>query len=303
MCGIVAHVGKFNSIEIILNGLQRLEYRGYDSAGLATLSEKGISLFKKEGKVSGLKKLVDEQLKSKTHLIGIGHTRWATHGIPNDVNAHPHLSKNGKLAIIHNGIVENYDTLKKELFKFNYQFKSDTDTEVLINFIQLIQDQEQCSLQDAVIFALRRVTGAYAIVILDTEHPDTLIAARKGSPMVLGVGEDYHIIASDATPIIEYTNQVVYLNNEEIAVVKADSHEIYSIDKKVQRAQIQEIDLDLEAIEKGGFDYFMEKEIFEQPESVKNTMRGRVRIDTNELVLGGIHKYANTLIQAKKSPC
>ena len=301
MCGIVAYIGnKHIASEVILKGLQRLEYRGYDSAGLATIQNQQLLVAKKAGKVIDLAQIVKESPEISSTPIGIGHTRWATHGEPNDHNAHPHIANNGKLAIIHNGIIENYDSLKKELTKFGYTFQSETDTEVLINFIQLLQEQEKCDLKDAVIYALRRVTGAYAIVILDQEHPDTLIAARKGSPMVLGVGDHFHIVASDATPIIEYTNQVIYLNDEEIAVVKADTHQLFSIDKKTQRPTIHHIDMDLEAIEKGGFEYFMEKEIFEQPESIRNTLRGRIRIESREIVLGGIHQYAKALIQAKK---
>src|SRR6187431_2189442 len=297
MCGIVAYVGHRQAHEVIIKGLKRLEYRGYDSAGIALLNS-GLNVYKKKGKVSEL----EEYLKGKplNSHIGIGHTRWATHGEPNDVNAHPHYSATKKLAIIHNGIIENYSSLKKELIRKGHTFFSDTDTEVFIHFIEDIKEYEDCSLEEAVRLALTKVVGAYAIVIISLEDPDLLVAARKGSPLVVGVGKDEFFLASDATPIIEYTNEVVYLNDQEIAIIKDGKLRIKNTANLPLTPYIETIDLELEAIEKGGFEHFMLKEIFEQPRSISDCMRGRLNAQTGRLVLGGLSEYLNKLIKADR---
>lgn len=297
MCGIVAYVGKRQAQEVVIKGLKRLEYRGYDSAGIALLNE-GLQVYKKKGKVSDL----EQHLKGKpldSH-IGIGHTRWATHGEPNDVNAHPHYSSSGKFAIIHNGIIENYSALKQDLINKGHQFLSDTDTEVFIHFIEDIKENEQCSLDEAVRLALTRVVGAYAIVIMSLEDPDLLVAARKGSPLVIGVGKDEFFLASDATPIVEYTNEVVYLNDQEIAVISKGKLSIKNTANLPLTPYIQTVDLELEAIEKGGFEHFMLKEIFEQPRSISDCMRGRLNSQSGRLVLGGLREYVNKLVNADR---
>lgn len=297
MCGIVAYVGHRQAHEIIIKGLKRLEYRGYDSAGIALLNG-GLNVYKKKGKVTDLEEyLKDKTLKSH---IGMGHTRWATHGEPNDVNAHPHYSLSKKLAIIHNGIIENYSSLKKELQSKGHIFQSDTDTEVLVHFIEDIQENNNCTLDEAVRLALNNVVGAYAIVIMSLEEPFQLIAARKGSPLVIGVGKDEFFMASDATPIIEYTNEVVYLNDQEIAVINDGELSIKTIQDVPMTPYIQRLEMELEAIEKGGFDHFMIKEIFEQPKSISDCLRGRLDACSGRLVLGGIREYANKLINAER---
>jgi glucosamine--fructose-6-phosphate aminotransferase (isomerizing) len=297
MCGIVAYIGHRQAQDVIIKGLKRLEYRGYDSAGIALLNG-GLNVYKKKGKVAEL----EEYLKGKNldSTIGIGHTRWATHGEPNDRNAHPHYSASGKLAIIHNGIIENYASLKKELIRKGHKFLSDTDTEVFIHFIEDIKDNENCSLDEAVRLALTKVIGAYAIVIMSLEDPNLLVAARKGSPLVVGVGEDEFFLASDATPIIEYTNEVVYLNDQEIAIIKDGELSIKNTANLPLTPYIQTIDLELEAIEKGGFEHFMLKEIFEQPRSIRDCMRGRLDSQTGRLVLGGLREYVNKLVNADR---
>ncbi|MFB0946001.1 MAG: class II glutamine amidotransferase, partial [Spirosomataceae bacterium] len=263
MCGIVAYVGYREAAPIILKGLQRLEYRGYDSAGIALLSDGELKVYKKKGKVAALRgELVGKELSAG---IGIGHTRWATHGEPNDVNAHPHYANSNSIAIIHNGIIENYASLKKRLLKEGFTFSSDTDTEVLINFIEYVKISKDCSTEQAVRLALQEVIGAYAIVVIDKEEPKKLIAARKGSPLVIGVGENEFFFASDATPIIEYTKEVVYLEDYEIAVVADGELKIKNLENVEKGAFIQTVELELEAIEKGGDDHCMLKEIFEQP--------------------------------------
>jgi glucosamine--fructose-6-phosphate aminotransferase (isomerizing) len=297
MCGIVAYLGFDNAYPILINGLKRLEYRGYDSSGLA-LNNSGIQIFKKQGKVSELTDFIGSEKPSSS--IGIGHTRWATHGEPNDKNAHPHYSANKKLALVHNGIIENYGTIKKELQEKGYSFKSDTDTEVLITFIEDIQENNQCSLEEAVRIALSQVVGAYAIVIMSNDNPDMLIAARKGSPMVIGVGEGEYFVASDATPIIEHTNEVVYLNDEEIAVITRDKLSVKSIDDVALTPYIHKLDMDLSEIEKGGYDHFMLKEIFEQPTSISDCLRGRLDAKNGILTLGGIRTYADALVNAQR---
>ncbi|MFC1226764.1 glutamine--fructose-6-phosphate transaminase (isomerizing) [Pedobacter sp. BG31] len=293
MCGIVGYIGYREAWPIVLKGLKRLEYRGYDSAGIAVMNETGEHIYKKAGKVAVLEEFAQDQDKSGT--IAMGHTRWATHGVPSDRNSHPHTSNNGKLSIIHNGIIENYATLKEELISRGHEFKSDTDTEVLIHLVEEIQKIENIDLLEAVRLALKEVIGAYAIVIMDQDHPDRLIVARKGSPMVIGVGQGEYFIASDATPIIEYTKNVIYLNDNEIALITKDDLLVKRLDNVVQTPLIQELQLKLEMLEKGGFDHFMLKEIYEQPRSIKDCMRGRIYPEEGKVQLGGIKEFAEKL--------
>lgn len=297
MCGIVAYIGKREAYPIVIKGLQRLEYRGYDSTGVA-LIDGGLNIYKKKGKVAELRAVLDEDnLKSN---IGIGHTRWATHGEPNDINAHPHLSQSGNLAMIHNGIIENYDSLKTDLIQKGYKFVSETDSEVFINFVEDIYKNNNVDLAEAVRLALNKVVGAYAIVIISKENPNLLIAARKGSPLVIGLGKDEFFLASDATPIIEYTNEVVYLEDQEIAIIEDNNLTIKNIEDVKMTPYIQTVDMQLEAIEKGGYDHFMLKEIFEQPKSIGDCLRGRLNANDGRLVLGGIQDYANKILNADR---
>lgn len=297
MCGIVGYIGKREAYPIIIKGLQRLEYRGYDSAGVALLND-GLNVYKKKGKVADLHEFAKEQdLKS---TIGIGHTRWATHGEPNDTNAHPHVSMGGKLAMIHNGIIENYSALKTDLLSKGYTFKSDTDSEVFINFVEDIFLNTKVDLAEAVRLALNKVVGAYAIAIVSLEDPNLLIAARKGSPLVVGLGKDEFFLASDATPIIEYTNEVVYLDDQEIAIIKDNNLTIKNIEDVEMKPYVQTVDIELEAIEKGGYDHFMLKEIFEQPKSVGDCLRGRLNAKEGYLHLGGINDYTNKVLNADR---
>ncbi len=297
MCGIVAYIGQRDAHEVIIKGLKRLEYRGYDSAGIAVFNG-GLNVYKKKGKVADLEAHVEGvALSSK---IGIGHTRWATHGEPNDVNAHPHLSGSGKLAMIHNGIIENYASLKKDLISKGHVFESDTDSEVMIHFIEDIWENEGCSLEEAVRLALNKIIGAYAIAIISKDNPNQLIAARKGSPLVIGVGEKEFFLASDATPIVEYTNEVVYLNDLEIAVIENGELKIKTNEDTALTPYIQTLDINLEAIEKGGYEHFMLKEIFEQPKSISDCMRGRVNSQNGTVKLGGIYEYKNKLLSAER---
>lgn len=297
MCGIVAYVGHRQASEIIIKGLKRLEYRGYDSAGIALLNS-SLNVYKKKGKVSELEAFLQGQ--NLTSTIGMGHTRWATHGEPNDENAHPHYSATKKLAIIHNGIIENYNSLKQDLLRKGHRFLSETDTEVFIHFIEDIKEKENCPLDEAVRLALTKVVGAYAIVVMSLENPTLLIAARKGSPLVLGIGKGEYFMASDATPIIEYTNEVVYLNDQEIAIVNNGELTIKNTANLPLTPYVQTVDLELEAIEKGGFEHFMIKEIFEQPRSIKDCMRGRLDSDSGRLILGGLREYLNKLVNADR---
>ncbi len=297
MCGIVAYVGHRQASDIIIKGLKRLEYRGYDSAGIALLN-KSLNVYKKKGKVSELEAFIQGQNLSST--IGMGHTRWATHGEPNDENAHPHYSSTKKLAIIHNGIIENYNSLKQDLLRKGHRFLSETDTEVFIHFIEDIQEKENCALDEAVRLALTKVVGAYAIVVMSLDDPNLLIAARKGSPLVVGVGKGEYFMASDATPIIEYTNEVVYLNDQEMAIVNDGKLVIKNTANLPLTPYVQTVDLELEAIEKGGFEHFMIKEIFEQPRSIKDCMRGRLDSDSGRLILGGLREYLNKLVNADR---
>ncbi|MFQ5334764.1 MAG: glutamine--fructose-6-phosphate aminotransferase, partial [Flavobacteriales bacterium] len=284
MCGIVAYMGEEPAYPILINGLHRLEYRGYDSAGIALL-EDSLQLYKCRGKVSDLENHINGASIAGT--IGMGHTRWATHGEPSDVNAHPHLSMSGNLAIIHNGIIENYIALKKQLEDNGYVFKSETDTEILVNLIEDILKVEKNNLSEAVRLALNQVVGAYAIVVMDINDPNELIAAKKGSPMVVGIGENEFFVASDATPLIEHTKNVVYLEDEEIATLKrGEELKIMNIRKRQKTPYIQELELHLEQLEKGGFEHFMLKEIYEQPRSVRDSMRGRLNAKRGIVQLG-----------------
>ena len=296
MCGIVGYLGKKKSCPILIKGLKRLEYRGYDSAGIALLENGELKTFKKQGKVKELEEIIPEN----SATIGIGHTRWATHGEPNDVNAHPHVSNSGNLAIIHNGIIENYGSLKADLTKRGYTFQSETDTEVFVNFIEDIQKSENLKIEDALRVALSKVVGAYAIAIISKDSPDKLVAARKGSPLVLGLGTDEFFLASDATPIIEHTNEVVYLKDEEIVVIENGGYSIKDSKDLPQTPYIQKLELELEAIEKSGHEHFMHKEIFEQPISIADCMRGRLNADKGQLTLGGIRNYAKALENADR---
>ncbi|MET7000999.1 glutamine--fructose-6-phosphate transaminase (isomerizing) [Chitinophaga defluvii] len=297
MCGIVAYIGQREAYPIVLKGLKRLEYRGYDSAGVAIINN-GLQVYKKKGKVA----LLEEELVGKdmhSH-IAIGHTRWATHGEPSDANAHPHISGDGKLAMVHNGIIENYAHLKKELQNLGHVFKSDTDTEVLMHFIEEIKKSNQCSLEEALRIALKRVVGAYVILIVDQDNPGTLIAARKGSPLVIGVGKGEHFLASDASPIVEYTKEVVYVNDYEIAILREDELILKNISNEIQTPYIQKLDIELAAIEKGGYDHFMIKEIFEQPQTIFDSLRGRLDAKKGTLTMGGIREYADMLKNANR---
>lgn len=298
MCGIVAYVGPRQAYPILIKGLRRLEYRGYDSAGIAIL-DKELKLYKNQGKVADLEVSLED--KDLAGTIGIAHTRWATHGEPNDVNAHPHYSPTRNLAIIHNGIIENYASLKEALVARGYHFISHTDTEVLIHLIEDILLNEQVDLVEAVQVALSQVVGAYAIVVISRNHPDTLIAARKGSPLVVGIGRDEFFIASDATPIVDYTRNVVYLDDEEIAIVERNKDlRIKTVSNVDKRPYVQQLEISLSALEKGGFDHFMLKEIYEQPRSILDSMRGRLNAQKGIVSLGGIIDYKQKLLQADR---
>ncbi|MBI2269107.1 MAG: glutamine--fructose-6-phosphate transaminase (isomerizing) [Bacteroidetes bacterium] len=298
MCGIVAYIGKKEAYPILIKGLHRLEYRGYDSSGVALLNG-SLNVYKCKGKVSDLEKFTEGKVKTGT--IGIGHTRWATHGEPNDANAHPHYSESKSMVMIHNGIIENYAPLKEQLKKRGHTFTSDTDTEVLVHLIEDIQQTDKLKLGDAVRVALNQVVGAYAIVVLSKTNPDELIAAKKGSPLVIGIGRDEFFLASDATPIVEYTKNVVYLEDEEIAFVpRSGELKIKTIKNKAVTPYVQELQIQLEALEKGGFDHFMMKEIYEQPRSIKDSMRGRLSSDKGIVNLGGIADYEQKFVNAKR---
>ena len=297
MCGIVAYIGPKEAYPIILKGLKRLEYRGYDSAGIALLSDE-LKVYKKKGMVSNLEEsLIGKDLHAN---IGIGHTRWATHGEPSDRNAHPHRSASGKLAMIHNGIIENYGQLKQELEKKGYAFSSDTDTEVLLNFIDDIRENNHCSLEEAIRIALRRVVGAYVIVLIDKESPDTLIAARKGSPLVIGIGKGEHFLASDASPIIEYTKEVVYVNDYELAIIRPDELILKNLGNEKLTPYIQKLDMELAAIEKGGYEHFMLKEIFEQPHTIYDCLRGRLDLVSGKIQMSGVEQHITQLKNANR---
>ncbi|KQM69530.1 glutamine amidotransferase [Pedobacter sp. Leaf216] len=293
MCGIIGYIGFRAAWPVVLKGLKRLEYRGYDSAGITVMNGLKQNMYKKAGKVS----VLEDYAKNFdcTGNVGMGHTRWATHGQPSDRNSHPHTSNNKQLSIIHNGIIENYATLKEELLTRGHQFSSDTDTEVLIHLIEEIQIMEGTDLLESVRLALNEVVGAYAIVVMDKRTPDCLVVARKGSPMVIGVGSGEYFIASDATPIIEYTKNVIYLNDNEVAIISKSELLIKRLDNVIQTPTIQELNMKLEMLEKGGFDHFMLKEIFEQPRSIQDCMRGRIYPQQGKVQLGGIKEFAEKL--------
>lgn len=298
MCGIVGYIGHREAYPVVIKGLKRLEYRGYDSAGIALIHDGKMNLFKKKGKVADLEEsIVGENIQSN---IGIGHTRWATHGEPSDRNAHPHLSNDGNFSMIHNGIIENYSSIKQELTSKGYTFSSDTDTEVLLNFIQDIKLNNNCSLEEALRIALKRIVGAYCILLIDKNDPDTIIAARKGSPLVIGIGKGEHFLASDATPIIEYTKEVVYVNDYEIAIVKADELILKNLGNEKQTPFITKLDMELAAIEKGGYDHFMLKEIHEQPSTIFDCLRGRLLTQTGEIRMSGIDNHIDALCNAQR---
>lgn len=301
MCGIVGYVGPRDAYPIILNGLKRLEYRGYDSAGIALFDGSDIQLCKTKGKVSDLESKIDGNIETNGQL-GIGHTRWATHGVPNDVNSHPHYSNSGDLVIIHNGIIENYATIKKELINRGYTFESDTDTEVLVNLIEDIKIKEGVKLGKAVQIALNQVVGAYAIALFDRQKPDEIVVARLGSPLAIGIGDNEFFVASDATPFIEFTNKTVYLKDEELAIIKAGRDvKIRKIkDDTLVDPYIQELQLNLEQIEKGGYDHFMLKEIYEQPQVIKDTYRGRLLADQGIIRLGGLEDHIHRFVNAPR---
>ncbi len=297
MCGIVGYVGPRQAYPIVITGLKRLEYRGYDSTGIALINN-GLKVHKKKGRVADLEQhIIGQNLESN---IAIGHTRWATHGEPSDRNAHPHTSKSGKLAMIHNGIIENYAQLKKELLNKGYEFTSDTDTEVLLNFIEDIQINNECDLEEAVRIALKRVTGAYCILLIQESAPDTIIAARKGSPLVIGVGKGEHFLGSDASPMLEYTKEVVYVNDYELAIVKPDELILKNLGNEKVTPFITKLDMELAAIEKGGYDHFMIKEIFEQPQTIQDCLRGRLDAAAGTITMAGIQDHLEQLKNANR---
>ncbi len=298
MCGIVGYIGNRNAYPILLKGLQRLEYRGYDSAGIALQNGK-VNVYKKRGKVSELEDHITGQ--DITGMIGIGHTRWATHGEPSDLNAHPHMSQNGIFTIIHNGIIENYTYLRNSLKEQGYTFKSQTDTEVLANLVEYVYRSQEISAEEAVRVALSKVIGAYGLVILCSEEKDKIIAARKSSPLVIGLGENEYFLASDATPIIEYTDRVIYMDNDDVAIIKRDELILKTTMKAdTLQPRIHTLDLGISEIEKNGYDHFMLKEIFEQPRSIRDTFRGRLNLEANEIKLGGLFDVYDQLIEAKR---
>jgi len=301
MCGIVGYIGHRDAYPVIIKGLHRLEYRGYDSAGIVLYDGKDLKLSKTKGKVSDLEAKAESE-KTTIGKMGMGHTRWATHGVPNDVNSHPHFSNSGKLVIVHNGIIENYEPLKQELMKRGYTFKSDTDTEVLVNLIEDVKKKENCKLGKAVQIALNQVVGAYAIAVIDVENPDEIIVARLGSPLAIGIGEDEFFIASDATPFIEYTSNAIYLEDEEMAIVRL--HKPLKVrkikDDSLVDPYIQELQLNLEQIEKGGYDHFMMKEIYEQPSVIKDTYRGRLLANKGIIQMSGVEDNLEKFLNAKR---
>ncbi|MBN8683324.1 MAG: glutamine--fructose-6-phosphate transaminase (isomerizing) [Chitinophagales bacterium] len=298
MCGIVAYIGKKQAYPILIKGLQRLEYRGYDSAGIA-LQNGDLNVYKKKGKVADLLAFTDDK-DTKGH-VGIGHTRWATHGKPDDLNAHPHSSGNERLVLIHNGIIENYAVLKNTLARHGHTFKSETDTEVLVHLIEEVQKRGNLPVEEAVRQALTQVHGAYAIVVMDRMEPGKLVAARKSSPLVIGIGKNEFLIASDATPIVEHTKNVVYLNDEEVATVTLGGDiQIKNLRNELTTPTIHEIELEIEQLEKGGYDYFMLKEIFEQPTTIAECMRGRLNADEGWVRLGGMEEYMKRMINAQR---
>jgi glucosamine--fructose-6-phosphate aminotransferase (isomerizing) len=298
MCGIIGYIGKKEAFPILLDGLRKMEYRGYDSSGVAFLNEK-LEVYKKKGNVSELEGFT--RSKDTSGHIGIGHTRWATHGLPNDENAHPHCSKEGLFSIVHNGIIENYSRLKNDLTAHGYTFKSETDTEVLVNLIEFFYSQDaEINAEDAVQLALSKVVGAYAIAVLCVDHKNEIIVAKKGSPLVIGLGEDAYFIASDASPIANYTQQVIYLKDMEMAVLGQDRFNIKSIEGNPVSLEVTHLDMEIGAIDKGTFDHFMLKEIFEQPKTISDTFRGRLKLDGSKIVLGGLLDVFPKIVTAER---
>ncbi len=297
MCGIVGYTGPRQAYPVVIKGLKRLEYRGYDSAGIALL-DGDLKVYKKKGKVADLEESVVG--KNLNGFTGIGHTRWATHGEPNDRNAHPHQSQGGELAMIHNGIIENYAQIKQELTAKGYHFKSDTDTEVLLNFIEDIKKNNNSTVEEALRIALKRVVGAYCILLIDKNDPETIIAARKGSPLVIGIGKGEHFLASDASPIIEYTKEVVYVNDYEIAIVRPDELILKNIGNEKQTPFITKLDMELAKIEKGGYEHFMLKEIHEQPETIHDCLRGRLQVEAGQIKMSGVENHIEALTAAQR---
>ncbi len=297
MCGIVGYTGPREAYPVILKGLKRLEYRGYDSSGVALLNGE-LKVYKKKGKVSELEESVVG--KNMHAFTGIGHTRWATHGEPSDRNAHPHSSASGQIAMIHNGIIENYASIKRELINKGYHFNSDTDTEVLLNFIEDIKKNNNGTLEEALRIALKRIVGAYCILLIEKDNPETIIAARKGSPLVIGIGKGEHFLASDASPIIEYTKEVVYVNDYEIAIVKPDELILKNLGNEKQTPFIQKLDMELAAIEKGGYDHFMLKEIYEQPDTIFDCLRGRLHAEAGTITMSGVQNNLQALTTAQR---
>ncbi|MCL5991024.1 MAG: glutamine--fructose-6-phosphate transaminase (isomerizing), partial [Bacteroidetes bacterium] len=297
MCGIVGYIGGQKAAMLLVNGLKRMEYRGYDSAGISVLEDGEIRTIKRTGKVSQLEKQVEHTLFDST--IGIAHTRWATHGEPNDINAHPHHSSDDRISIVHNGIIENYSAIKRNLIEKGYTFRSETDSEVIAVMIGAIYEKVHC-LEEAVRYALNEVDGTFGIVVLSVNEPDKIIAARRGSPMVLGIGDDEYIVASDAAAIIQHTRQAVYLNDNEMAIIKRDGFETKTIMNEATTKDIQEIEFELEQIEKAGYEHFMLKEIFEQPETFRDAFRGRLLADKGNVKLGGLTQVQEKLRKAKR---
>src|SRR5699024_1188813 len=298
MCGIVGYIGHRKASEVIIKGLERLEYRGYDSAGIAMVNGT-VEVKKGKGKVANLKKILKES-PLNGHM-GIGHTRWATHGPPNDTNSHPHVSPSGDIALVHNGIIENYSSLKKELQDKGHRFYSDTDTEVIVQLIEEIyQEGSKIDFEHAVQLALKQIVGTYGLAIVHRQEPERIIVARKGSPLILGIGEDEMFIASDATPIVGHTQKVVYLDDGEMAIVNRDGYEVKTIDDVILTKEVHELSLSLDEIEKKGYPHFMLKEIFEQPNAIADCLRGRLNKEANTIQLGGLADVLNQLVNAKR---
>ena len=301
MCGIVGYIGNNEALPIILNGLKRLEYRGYDSSGVATYNGSTIVSCKSKGKISKLEKSIAKR-KNLKGKVGIGHTRWATHGVPNDINAHPQFSNSNNLCLVHNGIIENYSSIKESLIKKGYQFHSDTDTEVLINLIEFVKEKENVKLGEAVQIALQQVVGAYAIAVMDNNKPDEIVVAKLGSPLCIGVGEGEHFIGSDATPFLEFTKKVIYLEDGELAVIRNHKSTIFrkTKDDTTFSPVINNLELSLDKIEKQGFDHYMLKEIYEQPKAIRDTLRGRIIAEKGVIKLSGVDDYIDKFLSAKK---
>ncbi len=298
MCGIVGYVGHQQAYPYLIEGLKKLEYRGYDSAGIALHFKNSIKVVKKAGKVAALEELTKDIEQGSN--IGIGHTRWATHGVPSDQNAHPHVSQSGKLTLVHNGIIENYASLKEELLKKGYTFHSDTDSEVLLNFIEDIQQNNNCELEEAIRIALKRVSGAYVILLLSDEHPETIFAARKGSPLVIGIGKGEHFLGSDASPMLGHTKEVVYINDYEFAIIKPDELILKNLGNERLTPFVQKLDLELATIEKAGYEHFMLKEIYDQPTAIHDSLRGRLDADQHQLTLSGVDSIKEKLLAARR---